>query len=55
MKTKRYAIMIPFEDSWIYVIIFDDYRSKVMTFDTLQEAEEASRIWKTCKVVEYES
>jgi hypothetical protein len=53
----KYAVMVPsfVEDSWIYVVSTIDNRLKTMTFDTYEEAEESSKIWKIAKVVEYES
>ena len=51
----KYAIKVPFEDSFLYVTIGSMYNLKVKTYDTLVEARiEARVIWGPhAQVVEY--
>ena len=61
----EWAIMVPFEDDYIYVTEFAegmDFRAPVVkTFSTQEEAEQAADFWRLpgkedlIKVVEYDS
>jgi hypothetical protein len=52
-----YAVMVPFlgiDQEWIYVSGPGANAWAPVEYDTRKEAEEAAKIWKHSKVVEYE-
>ena len=59
-ETRQWAIMVPFEDQWLYVMDFenvvdindvDSYRQ--LLYGTREAAESVASIWKTYRIVEY--
>jgi len=51
----RYAVMVPSTDEsdWLYVTGGTGSDLKPKTYDTREEAEQAARIWKISKVVDF--
>ena len=50
-EITQYAVMVPFECGWLYVT--EGSEAKVVTYNKKWEAENASKIFKESKVVEY--
>jgi glycerol-3-phosphate dehydrogenase len=51
---KKWAIRVPFEDSWLFITegSIDDLRP--VLYNTREAAESAAAIWTNYEVVEYE-
>ena len=53
----RYAVMVPLlglDEDWVYVYGYDHKAWEPSTYETRKEAEEAAKIWKRAKVVNYD-
>jgi hypothetical protein len=50
----KWAIKIPFEKSWLYVVDGSIDKLTPLLYNSKEEAEKAAVIWKMYKVVEYE-
>ena len=50
----KYAIKIPLDDDWLYVTNNDaDNIPVVLTYDTIEDAKKAAKLWKESVIVEY--
>ena len=51
---KKWAIRVPFEDSWLFITegSIDDLRP--VLYNTREAAESAAAIWTNYEIVEYE-
>jgi hypothetical protein len=51
----RYAIKVPFEDSWLYLTEGDSkFQLRVLTFETREKAEKFAEPWAFYEIVEYD-
>lgn len=61
MNDKKYAVMVPIDGTWLFVLdtqryfdpVFNDGEMTPQLFDTETEANCAGEIWTKYRVVEY--